>query len=247
MNAPGLDFLTFAWSKWAAGSPNRANGSNPSLNRRRSSRRFQPYPAAAGSPSALSPSAPEPKPSDAQTTEVKAPRRSSKRAALEESKPSAASTSSASNIISRRVTFHHAVSVTVIQSDACQPCEGTVVEEQMKPSDVGKYYPASSAQKALGLEYQKRWPQAHGTDPHALDGVFCKCTDGCKPGSSCPCAKEGIGCWWEGWGCGCGPRCKSSVPSHILDEAAIHQARRATIRQSKKGNGRKRATQQPAT
>lgn len=142
--------------------------------------------------------------------------------------------------MARRVTFHNAVSVTVIPSDVCQPCEGTVVEKQLKPSDAGKYYPASSAQKALGLEYQKRWPQAHGTDPHALDGVFCKCTDGCKPGSSCPCAKEGIGCWWEGWGCGCGPRCKSSVPSHIFDEVAIHQARRATIRQSKKGNGRKR-------
>jgi hypothetical protein len=122
------------------------------------------------------------------------------------------------------VSFGHAVKTVVEADGLCPVCE-TV--ESLRESDVGTYYPASSALQAKGLQYEKKWPKKQQDETNA----FCGCTDGCRSGS-CACAKEGIGCWWEGWGCGCSGFCHSEEPCYVYDELAVRKARRQQIRKA---------------
>ena len=130
----------------------------------------------------------------------------------------------------------------ILENGKCSPCAKG--ETPLKPSDSGTYYPASAAQRKKGLEYAKRWPSK---EEDVIDRGFCTCTDGCKPGSKCPCHANGIGCWWEGWGCNCSLRCKSLLKGHVLDQVAVHQHRQTAIRQANKFfEGKRRASKSRA-
>ena len=122
---------------------------------------------------------------------------------------------------SRRVSFGRVLRISVEEDSACQICSS---EEDAREPDVGRYYPASAAQKAAGCEFAKVAPK-----PHEEPDVFCACADGCK--ASCPCHANGIGCWYEGWGCGCSALCQGGpTANHFFDEVAIRKARRTVLR-----------------
>ena len=103
-------------------------------------------------------------------------------------------------------------------------------ELELREADTGKYYPASASQRRMGFELQR----STGTEPvhsacsnlgpSADAGVFCACKDACR--SACPCAAEGVGCWWEGWGCGCAGICTSNIPPHIFNERKVRNERK---------------------
>lgn len=108
-------------------------------------------------------------------------------------------------------------------TDSCTSPERVELLD-LRPSDSGKYYPTSSRARQRGEEYAKKWPG----DAGELSGAsFCACTDGCV--SACPCAAEGIGCWWEDWGCGCAGAC-AVAGTHVYDELAVHKARQKALR-----------------
>lgn len=133
----------------------------------------------------------------------------------------------------RRVHFNTVARQLIIittDGDAMTACHQ--VDVPLRPSDDrGRYYPASAAQAAKGLKLEKRWPNPEAHEPAAFCGdAFCACVDGCASGR-CPCSAEGVGCWWEGWGCACGAgACKAAVPGHVFDELAIAKARRSVLR-----------------
>jgi len=79
-----------------------------------------------------------------------------------------------------------------------------------------------------------KFPSQH--DPwYDARASFCSCgAKGC--GVRCPCAKNGIGCWWEinaddklNWGCACQGRCSAAVGVYICDLPVVHQARRERL------------------
>jgi hypothetical protein len=141
----------------------------------------------------------------------------------------------------RRVSFGRAV-VRVVEPDGVAPLHET--EAEVRSSDEGKYYPVSAARKQSGDEYQKKWPKAAEAEPD----VFCRCTDGCRSGE-CPCARDGVGCWWEGWGCGCSGVCRAeAIPCHVYDELAVRKERRRVLVQTKResiGGKRRRVSSSP--
>lgn len=137
----------------------------------------------------------------------------------------------------RRVSFGCAFR-TVVDWDACTEC-GPATSEALRPSDRGRYYPeaSTSAAQKRRRELQKRpvgdrQPGAHWWD--AFDAM-CGCKKGC--GSGCPCAVNGIGCWWErgdspeyDWGCGCRGQCTAPA-AYVCDLPTLKEARAARLAQ----------------
>ena len=105
---------------------------------------------------------------------------------------------------------------------------------RQKDGQGGKRYPVSRKEEVAGLELAKI---AHRS-PKPLDRGFCGCTDGCRS-SDCPCCANGIGCWWEGWlgedgategwGCGCGEACRSTVRGHVYHGGEGSRQRRTVL------------------
>ena len=131
----------------------------------------------------------------------------------------------------RRVSFGNAVRTLVEEDSACQL---STAEEPLRQSDCGRYYPASALQQAHGDEYAKAWPRAR-EEPQC----FCSCTDGCRS-PECPCTLDGVGCWFEGWGCACHGACLSSIPPHVFNDRMIKRARLRML--SKMRSARRRTT-----
>lgn len=207
--------------------------------RRRSFRssRFHPYapitPSSVAQPNVVAavptPQSPMPNVNESSLVSFEAPASHAKRTAITTPVTANASLKRRSSIQSpagpgaRRVSFGRTV-LTVIEHEGIRCISET--EQETRASDCGKYYPASPAQQLHGGVLEKRWPKKH-----KAPDAFCGCNDGCLS-ASCPCAKEGIGCWWEDWGCGCQGACKSGVPAHVYDCVAVTKARRATIRKA---------------
>lgn len=66
--------------------------------------------------------------------------------------------------------------------------------------------------------------------------AFCRCAKGC--GARCPCARNGIGCWFEksedgvnDWGCNCHGQCTSSVAGYICDFPTLKRSRCERVRE----------------
>ena len=111
--------------------------------------------------------------------------------------------------------------------------------EELRPPDIGKYYPCGSDGKR---ENQlEKLPVAAWDDERTnnlwIDNrqqAFCECRGRC--GARCQCAQDGIGCWFEkgtepefDMGCACRGRCSSSVPGFFCDLNEIQRIRKARL------------------
>ena len=123
----------------------------------------------------------------------------------------------------RRVSFGKALAASV-DGTGCSYCEVDV-----RADGGGKYYPASKQQRLSGQELQRvaTHEADSSLDPSADSGAFCDCKDSCR--SNCPCAAHGVGCWWEGWGCGCQGVCSSAVAPHIFNDRKVRNERRRKL------------------
>ena len=125
----------------------------------------------------------------------------------------------------------------------CHDGVGHICTEALRPSDHGRYYPESSTRpeqkerRELLKMPECEWdPTSKWWDP---SDAFCRCSKGC--GARCPCAKNGIGCWYEkaeapdgssnAWGCGCKGRCTSAVPGYFCDFTVLRASRAARVRE----------------
>lgn len=139
-------------------------------------------------------------------------------------RPSAAAGSRVQSKV-RRVSFGGVVKIRLDQNGVGIHCQ---TAEELRPSDGGKYYPGELA-KLPPSERTPPWWNAHVS--------FCRCSRGC--GARCPCAKNGIGCWFESgvgedgasldWGCGCGMQCTAAVAGYRCDLNAVWRVRRARL------------------
>jgi hypothetical protein len=163
-----------------------------------------------------------------------APRTSRKRPALQAAAVTVTPETCTPKMKRRGVSFGGVVR-TIVAADGLEPLCQTA--EDARPSDCGKYYPVSAKQRASGVELEKsprrRLEEAdeEAEAEEASEEPFCGCTDGCRSGS-CPCHLNGVGCWWEGWGCSCAGSCRSGTVPHLFDETAVRKARRAMLRKT---------------
>lgn len=125
---------------------------------------------------------------------------------------------------------------------ACRGCSRCETSEDMRPSDIGRYYPEASInrEKARWRELPKR-PECE-RDPTAVWWNAFEAMCRCKTcGAKCPCAKNGIGCWWEtnvaadgtslDWGCACKGQCASSLTVYRCDLPAVQSSRQERLRE----------------
>ena len=122
----------------------------------------------------------------------------------------------------------------------CGSCEASL---PLRLSDHGCYYPEASVsddqkrhRQLSKLPEGEQDSSAHWWD--ALDSM-CHCSKGC--GARCPCARDGIGCWFElceaddgsrlDWGCACKGKCASHVPGYVCDISALKRSRQQRLRE----------------